>query len=75
MQRLFSFQRTDYIIYSNAAETKTSEICETVPAEEFIDSLSEQDLQQMTLDQWINLYVKAKKLQETKEKYHRPERK
>lgn len=76
MHRDYSlFNAHDYTFYNNAAETKTSEICETVPSEEFIDSLSEQDLQQMTLDQWINLYVKAKKLQETKEKYHRPEKK
>ena len=76
MHRDYSiFNARDYTFYSNTTETKTSEICESIPTEEFIDTLSEQDLQQMTLDQWINLYTKAKKLQETKEKYHHVEEK
>lgn len=76
MHRDYSiFNAPDYTFYSNTIETRASEICESVPAEEFIDSLSEQNLQQMTLDQWINLYTKAKKLQETKENYQRPEEK
>lgn len=76
MHRDYSiFNARDYTFYSNTIETRTSDICDSVPAEEFIDSLSEQDLQQITLDQWINLYTKAKKLQQTKEKYQHPTKK
>ena len=45
MHRDYSiFNARDYTFYSNTIETRTSDICDSVPAEEFIDSLSEQDL-------------------------------
>lgn len=35
---------------------------------EFVDSISEMDMSQMTLDQWINIYREAREIQEIKEK-------
>lgn len=50
------FGADDYTIHSNS----------NVPETEIIDSLSEEDGHNFTLDEWINLYKKAQELKEEK---------
>lgn len=58
-----------------SGEAKDSSIYCEMPVSEMIDTLSEQDLQQFTLDHWIELYAKARKLKEAKVyKYKKPGR-
>ena len=58
-----------------SGEAKDSSIYCEMPLSEMIDTLSEQDLQQFTLDHWIELYAKARKLKEAKVyKYKKPGR-
>ena len=60
MHRDYSvFNATDFSLYSK------QEI--DFPAEEIIDTLSENSFEQITLDQWIEMYKQAKAVQETKE--------
>ncbi len=57
MKRDYSiFGADDYTIHSNS----------NVPEKEIIDSLSEEDGHNFTLDEWINLYKKAQEIKEEK---------
>lgn len=53
------FDATDYSIRLQAEEI--------MPATELVDMLSENDLEEFTLDKWINLYKQAKEMKEKKE--------
>lgn len=69
MHRDYSlFDAKDYTIYSSNLEFSDSAICENIPVSEIVDSLSEQNLSEITLDQWIALYRQAKDIQSNKEK-------
>lgn len=55
------YDAEDYTIYNK------QNIFDSMPAQEIIDTLSEQNFEQITLDQWINLYNSAKQIQKEKE--------
>ena len=55
------YDAKDYTIYNK------QDIYENMPALEIIDTLSEQNLEQITLDKWIELYKNAKEIQKEKE--------
>ncbi len=57
------FQATDYTIYSKTTAMHDSNF----PVEEVVDTLSEENLEQITLDHWIALYRQAKNIQVQKE--------
>ncbi len=60
MDRDYSiYDATDYTIKSKKAN-------ENLPEREIVDSLSEENLEEFTLDQWIEMYHKAKIVQEKK---------
>ena len=62
------FNAKDYSLHFNAAQTEdTAGAISGLPTAEIVDALSEQDLGEMTLDQWIALYAQAKELQNCKE--------
>ena len=54
------YDAKDYSLYTEGAAHE-------LPAAELVDMLSEKDLRQYTLDQWINLYKQAMEVQEQKE--------
>lgn len=54
------YDAKDYSLYSEGLQHE-------LPAAELVDMLSEKDLRQYTLDQWINLYKQAMEVQEQKE--------
>lgn len=56
------YNATDYTIYSNNNNT------EDFPAKEIIDTLSEKDLSNFTLDKWIEIYKQATIIKQKKEK-------
>lgn len=61
----------DYSLYDADDPTiqvgaKEPQIHTGMPVSEMIDTLSEQNLQQFTLDQWISLYTQAKEIREAK---------
>ncbi len=57
----------DYSIYEAKDYTiKSHKIDESIPETEIVDSLSEENLEEFTLDKWIEMYHKAKILQEKK---------
>lgn len=61
MDRDYSvYEATDYTIKSQKTTT------ENIPEREIVDTLSEENLQEFTLDRWIEMYHKAKILQEKK---------
>ena len=55
------YDAKDYTVYSKQDEYGT------MPALDIIDSLSEQNFEQLTLDKWIELYKNAKQIQKEKE--------
>lgn len=59
--------RRDYSIYDAKDYTIYSKGNDPFPAEEIVDMLSEKNMEQFTLDQWIALYRHAKAVQEQKE--------
>lgn len=59
--------RRDYSIYDAEDYTIYHRGCDSFPAEEIVDMLSEKNLEQLTLDKWIALYRQATALQEQKE--------
>ena len=62
------FDAVDHTLYSNTGRADMpAEIDGTMPVEEMVDALSEQDLSTFTLDRWISLYAKARELQASKE--------
>ena len=64
------YDAKDYSLYSEGLQHE-------LPAAELVDMLSEKDLHQYTLDQWINLYKQAMEVQEQKEALYveeKPER-
>lgn len=62
MHRDYSvYDAKDYTVYSKQEDYGT------MPALDIMDSLSEQDFDQLTLDKWIELYKNAKQLQKEKE--------
>ena len=56
--------KRDYSIFG--ADDYTIHSTSNVPEKEIIDSLSEEDGHNFTLDEWINLYKKAQELKEEK---------
>ena len=61
MHRDYSiYDATDYTIYSNTDEN------EGFPAKEIIDALSEENLEDFTLDKWIELYKQATEIKKQK---------
>lgn len=74
MHRDYSkFNAKDYTIYSrkdskdSMDHVEKTEIYEAMPISEIIDSLSEQNFGEITLNQWIDLYAQAKNVQQSKE--------
>ena len=57
----------DYSIYDAKDSTIYAKGNDPFPAEEIVDMLSEKNMEQFTLDQWIALYRHAKAVQEQKE--------
>lgn len=57
----------DYSIYDAKDYTIYAKGNDPFPAEEIVDMLSEKNMEQFTLDQWIALYRHAKAVQEQKE--------
>ena len=57
----------DYSVFGAEDYTVRSEAAEALPETEIVDTLSEQDLSDYTLDQWIELYRRAKQVREVKE--------
>ena len=76
------YDAKDYSIWhrvSDEAANEKSDILsnELKPVFEIIDALSEENLSEMSLDQWISIYRKAKEVQEAKNSFmveHKPER-
>lgn len=67
------FDAKDYSLHFDGSG-KTGDSSPAVsglPAAEIVDALSEQNLEEMTLDHWIALYAQAKELQESKEDLRR----
>ena len=65
LQRDYSFYNAqDYSIYSK------QNVYENMPAQEIVDTLSEQDFEQITLDKWIELYQNAKEIQQQKTSHY-----
>lgn len=57
----------DYSVYDAKDYTVKSKVeNHNIPERELIDSLSEEDFSQFTLDKWIDIYSKAKLVQEKK---------
>lgn len=68
MHRDYSqFDAKDYTIYSDNSESFSNNITNVLPTGELVDMLSEENLDNVTLDQWINLYRQAKEVQNNKE--------
>ena len=66
------FDAKDYSLHFNAAQTEdAASTISGLPAAEIVDTLSEQDFEEMTLDRWIALYTQAKELQKSKEDLNR----
>lgn len=67
------FDAKDYSLhFGGAGETGDgSPAVSGLPAEEIVDTLSEQDFEEMTLDRWIAMYAQAKELQKSKEDLNR----
>lgn len=63
------FGAEDYTIYSDNSESSSGAI-HNIPAQEIVDTLSEQNLEKLTLDQWITLYHNAKELRLNKDKVY-----
>lgn len=63
------FNAKDYSLhFGGAGETEDGPpAISGLPAAEIVDTLSEQDFGEMTLDRWIALYAQAKELQKSKE--------
>lgn len=63
------FDAKDYSLHFGGAEETEdgSPAVSGLPAAEIVDTLSEQDFGEMTLDRWIALYAQAKELQKSKE--------
>lgn len=61
----------DYSIYDAQDHTLYYNDGEGFPAEEIVDMLSEKNLEQMTLDKWIELYRQAAAVHEHKEQLYR----
>lgn len=59
--------RRDYSIYDAEDYTIYHKGTDSFPAEEIVDMLSENNLEQLTLDKWIALYRQATAVQEQKE--------
>ena len=57
----------DYSVYDAQDHTLYYNDGEGFPAEEIVDMLSEKNLEQMTLDKWIELYRQAAAVHEHKE--------
>lgn len=74
MHRDYSvFNAKDYSLYYPEDQPALSPAQYTsLPPTEIIDSLSEQNLDEITLDQWIDLYRQAKELRENKETIYQP---
>ncbi len=65
------FNAKDYSLhFGGAGETEDGPpAISGLPAAEIVDTLSEQDFGEMTLDRWIALYAQAKELQKSKEDF------
>lgn len=62
------FNATDYSLHFGGGQAEdATEAVSGLPAAEIVDALSEQNLEEMTLDHWIALYAQAKELQKSKE--------
>lgn len=61
----------DYSVYDAQDHTLYYNDGEGFPAEEIVDMLSEKNLEQMTLDKWIELYRQAAAVHEHKEQLYR----
>lgn len=61
----------DYSVYDAQDHTLYYNDGERFPAEEIVDMLSEKNLEQMTLDKWIELYRQAAAVHEHKEQLYR----
>lgn len=68
MHRDYSlYDAKDYTIYSPGTQAISESALEGLPTSEIIDTLSEKNLEEFTLDQWIALYRQAKEVQRNKE--------
>lgn len=67
-QIVFELLHRDYSIYDAKDYTIYSkqDVYKNMPAIEIIDTLSEQNFEQITLDKWIELYKNAKEIQKEK---------
>lgn len=66
------FNATDYSLHFGGGQAEdATEAVSGLPAAEIVDALSEQNLEEMTLDHWIALYAQAKELQKSKENLSR----
>lgn len=76
------FNANDYTLYFSMDSAPLQAYTELFPGQSFdsiseqtaelVDSLSERNLNQLTLDQWIELYRQAKELQQSKESIYQP---
>ena len=72
MHRDYSvFDAKDYTLHFNEGQGPAVKAVDGLPAAELVDALSEQDFEEMTLDQWIGLYAQAKELRQSKEEFSR----
>ena len=74
MHRDYSFyQAEDYTIHSDDKSTRAA-FTANLPTDEIIDNLSEENLTEYTLDQWIAIYNKAKAVRERKTNIYQAEK-
>ena len=74
MNRDYSFyQAEDYTIHSDGKSVQAA-FTVNLPTDEIIDNLSEENLTEYTLDQWIAIYNKAKAVRERKTNIYQAEK-
>ena len=69
-QIAYELLHRDYSIFEDpkdAPDKENAHLWDRLPADEIVDTLSENDLQEITLDRWIALYHKARIRRELKE--------